>query len=165
MAQGRKHKTAAQVRYDAENKESTILAPSKPNKSCPHAPDWLAKEGKIEWRRIVKPLKDCGLLDSVDRVALSMYCASWAIYVESVSQVAKEGCTVPDKDGLLRPHPAFRVATQALKDCMSIASQLGLTANARLRMGTALTPPEKDASVKKKKDLGDYIDKARLKIG
>ena len=59
-------------------KRSLTKNEPKPRPVNPTQPDWLLREAKAEWRRVVPELERMGLLTTVDRAALATYCQAWA---------------------------------------------------------------------------------------
>ncbi len=52
----------------------------------PPCPKHLGAEAKREWRRVSKELAGMGLLTSIDRPALALYCDAWGRWVESLGR-------------------------------------------------------------------------------
>jgi P27 family predicted phage terminase small subunit len=69
-------------------------------------PNWLSKEAKKEWHRIVPTLKNvCAL----DMVALSIYCNSYARFVDATNKLKNEGDILIDDKGHRYINPLVNV--------------------------------------------------------
>lgn len=113
----------------------------KPAPGRPSAPTWLSREAKAEWRRVVPPLDQLGLLAKIDRAVLAMYCDAWGRWVSLGRQLTAEGETVVGYRGSVVKNPAWQLYRDAAAMCLALARELALTPAARLR----LSMPEVDA--------------------
>lgn len=69
-------------------------------------PKWLDRASKREWRRIVKLVRDLGILTEADLNTLAAYCDATVRYVEASQTVQEEGPVVQGAQGGLQQNPA-----------------------------------------------------------
>ncbi len=123
----------------------------KPKRTKPTCPQWLSKEAKAEWKRIVPELDRLGLLTIVDRAALAGYCESWGEYREAREFIQRNGTSYPiferdasgnvkrDENGksvlrYMQQVPQVSIANKALANIRAFCAEFGLTPSARGRM-------------------------------
>ena len=104
-------------------------------RTAPAPPEWLSREAKAEWRRVVPELERLKLLKKPSRSSLATYCESWATFVSATRRVQKEGLTIQAKQGLL-PHPAVGIARTAGRELRAWCSEFGLTPSSEARLTT-----------------------------
>lgn len=102
-------------------------------KSEPVAPKMLSKEERDEWNRVTSLLKQRGLLDRLDQVALHDYLKCWTRLRECEAEVSRDGLTVRTERGVVK-NPACTLATQYRASLLAWSKELGLTIGSRLRM-------------------------------
>ena len=108
----------------------------------PYVPRHLNREGKREWRRIVKMLVDLGLYTVMDRAALAMYCQAWGRWVEAERELAKEGPVLTSSKGNLYQNPHLHVANKAWDQTRKMLSEFGLTPAERSRLKVIMQEEE-----------------------
>ena len=106
----------------------------KPTKSKPRCPSYLNDEAKREWRRLVGPLYDAGLLTAIDQNALAVYCDTVALWIEATRQVNKTGLVGKTKNGNLIQNPYLNIANRAKRDALRFMQEFGLTPSSRARI-------------------------------
>lgn len=123
----------------------------KPPPIAPECPSWLHKNAKKEWKRIVPQLERMGLLTQVDMAALAGYCEAWAMYMEAMSYLHKNGqsylTVLRDESGNIvlndkgeqvilksSPWPEASIAHKSLMQVRAFCSEFGLTPSSRARM-------------------------------
>ena len=114
----------------------------------PSPPEFLSPIAKDEWWRIAGELHRLRLLTPLDVGVFSVYCQSYADWIEAERQLAVAGAADPETHGLLikgshkqlMPNPLLRVAAAAADRMMNVATQLGLTPLARSRISMAHPP-------------------------
>jgi P27 family predicted phage terminase small subunit len=111
-----------------------------PPTGAPTMPDWLDKEAKCEWVRIVPILEEMGLLSRADEKALAAYCSSFAQWVAADKMIVKHGPLVVERlstGSRLKINPAVRVKSDALKLMKSFLIEFGLTPASRSRLSVS----------------------------
>lgn len=89
LIQGTKHLTKKEI--DARKEAEAKL---RPNDDKVRPPGWLDDVAKKEFKRIVKELKEIGLVTNVDVNALALYCDAYANYVKCSQIIEEEGLMV-----------------------------------------------------------------------
>lgn len=115
-----------------------------PLPGTPAAPEWMGEDAKREWRRIVPLLRQRGLLEVIDRAALTGYCTSWGDLAEATRILAEQGTTVLGPKGQLQMHPELRRLEKARQALRQFAQEFGLSPSARTRVRAA--PPRDPAA-------------------
>ncbi len=108
----------------------------------PKPPTWLSREAKAEWKRVVPGLSRLDLLKEEDRAALTVYCETWARFVEATKDVHANGFTITNrtirKDGTesewTSKNPAVTVAETASVQLRGMAQEFGLTPSAESKL-------------------------------
>ncbi|AHH16575.1 putative phage terminase small subunit [Nocardia nova SH22a] len=111
----------------------------------PKPPTWMSREAKAEWKRVVPGLSRLDLLKEEDRAALTVYCETWARFVEATRNVNANGFTITNrsirKDGSesewVSKNPAVSVAETAATQLRGMAQEFGLTPSAESKLARA----------------------------
>lgn len=115
-----------------------VEPPPNFHREAPQPPSWLSREARAEWRRVVPGLERLDIVKSEDRAALTVYCETWARYVEAVRMYRAEGMVVTNPDsGRRHAHPAVSIANAAAAQFLRYAQEFGLTASAEHRLNNA----------------------------
>ena len=114
----------------------------KPRRSLPQCPTQLSAAAKTEWKRIAKELSQLGLLSTIDRAALSAYCASWGRWIEAEEKLRQHGTIVKSPNGFPVQSPYLAVANAAMKQMVRILVEFGMSPSSR--SGVEALPPEKE---------------------
>ncbi len=117
-------------------------AEPKPRRALPQCPKHLTEEARHEWRRVARDLYDAGLLTSVDRAGLAMYCQTWATWVKAEQECEASGEVIRTSNGNEIQNPWRGVANKALKLCQSLAAEFGMTPSSRTRVKSDGAPKE-----------------------
>lgn len=106
-------------------------------------PNWLSKEARQEWDRIVPLLLKMGLADAADEMALAAYCQCAAEVMIATRQLNKDGryvkIEIRDRNGYKvgtrsEPHPMLVVQREALGKLRQFLVEFGLSPAARARI-------------------------------
>jgi P27 family predicted phage terminase small subunit len=134
----------------------------RPRKNSPkyaplteHPPDFLGREGKAEWRRLMAELKRIpGLTQRPDRAMLSAWCEEWERYRWACEDVKKNGHVLLIEDGetrdgrtlYIRPvkNPAVQISRDSLEKLISLSTRFGLTPGDRARLNIEKEKGEED---------------------
>lgn len=117
----------------------------------PKCPEWLTKNAKAEWKRVVKELESLDLLRSVDSSALASYCQSFARWQSAEEIVDAEGQTVQEpitnKAGDVvgfktKRHPATIIAKDERAAMHRAASLFGFDPASRSRISLPEVPQQ-----------------------
>jgi P27 family predicted phage terminase small subunit len=101
---------------------------------APEPPDFLSAHARPHWDQISDTLYRFGVLTKLDVHALAAYCEVYARWLDANSHLCREGCVVPDADGLPRPSPYLRVANDAFQQMRSLLVEFGLTPASRSKV-------------------------------
>lgn len=123
--------TAIKVLRGNPGKRPLNVKEAKPLDKIPPCPSHLNAEGKREWKRIVKKLRDCGLFTYVDKAMLATYCQAWGRWVEAEKEVNKHGAIVKTVNGNLIQNPYLSVANRAMKQLQTLAREFGMSPSSR----------------------------------
>lgn len=105
----------------------------------------LRREASAEWRRVVPDLHRVGVLAHVDRSSLASYCVQWAVYVESMRIIAREGLhlteTITNKAGATYTRRIRHPIATTIADCERALNRyrqaFGLDPSSRGRLNVA----------------------------
>ncbi|QNJ58057.1 terminase small subunit [Gordonia phage Bunnybear] len=100
----------------------------------PRPPTWMSREAKAEWKRVVPGLTRLGLLKEEDRAALTVYCETWATYVDAIRDVRRNGLSITTETGAVKRNPAVVAASEAAGQLRGMAQEFGLTPSAELKL-------------------------------
>ena len=125
-----------------------------PKAEAPSAPSWLSAEAKAEWKRIVPQLESVGVLATIDRAIVTIYCESWAEFVQMRTAVAESGRTFQTANGYQQQHPNVGMMNNARAAVLRFAQELGLSPSARTRVAGL---PKRGAD----DPLGDFARKGK----
>lgn len=97
---------------------------------CPAPPAWLTPAAKEEWRRAAREMSARRILAPDTLATLASYCISVGQVREAEEVMREEGRVIPSDTGP-KPHPAFRIQAQAMREARLHAAELGLTPHRR----------------------------------
>ena len=105
-----------------------------PEAKAPICPNWLDKDAKREWKRIVPLLNEHGMLAKCDRTALAVYCQAYAEFKHATQMLKAEGRVVKSSTGYEQQHPYVVIQNKAIQVIKTFALEFGLTPGARGRI-------------------------------
>jgi len=146
--------------------ERALATQPKPRRVLPRCPSHLTGEAEKCWHRLSRDLYDAGLLASIDRDALTAYCAAYArwrkaeamlvergevILTNAKSETSEDG-TVTNSGGNLVQNPWLAVSNRALDQMTKLAAEFGMTPSSRSRVKAEISAarqaqPERARSV------------------
>ncbi|MGA8028357.1 MAG: phage terminase small subunit P27 family [Bryobacteraceae bacterium] len=106
----------------------------------PECPDHLTSEAKSEWCRIAGQLHEIGILTTLDRTALAVYCQTWARWTEAELRIQEQGLLVKSPNGYEIQNPYLPIANKALEQLKAFLAELGMTPTARTRLSVQPAP-------------------------
>jgi P27 family predicted phage terminase small subunit len=104
--------------------------------SCPKYLDELAKK---EWHRVVKDLRESGVLAKVDRSMLETYCIAYSMARQAEEDVKDNGLTVFGAKGGVIKNPSISTAVAYRTLMTKVMAELGMSASSRSRL--KVNPP------------------------
>lgn len=117
------------------------------------APQFLGKEGYVQFMETAKQLVEWGILYKVDLFALAAMCAAWERYLKLGEVIQDEGFLITDKNGDKRGHPAVREQRQQLDVYLTIAKRFGCTPLDRQKIIEAINKGSREGSQRGKGNL------------
>lgn len=125
-----------------------------PQTKLPRAPDHLLPDAAVEWRRIGRELKKLGLVSSIDRAALALYCQAWARWVMAetkLKELGEDGMIDVTPSGFAQMSTWLQISNRAATQLQRALIEFGMSPAAR----NGVTPLPK----KEKEDGGKASDK------
>ena len=113
--------------------------------AIPKCPPHLSDEAKREWRRTSKELAAMGLLATIDRGALALYCEAWGRWVEAEEALKKFGVVLKSPNGYPLQSPYLAIANKAMEQMRALLSEFGMSPSSRARVHAIPPPPEDSA--------------------
>lgn len=107
-------------------------------RTAPEPPADLRPGALKAWREVVPLLIDAGVLDTVDRQTLAVYCTAVELNELAASILASgngTGLVIVQPSGRVAPDPHFAVWKDTATVIRQFAEQFGLTPSARARLG------------------------------
>jgi len=114
-----------------------VKEPPSFDRGTPEPPDWLSREARAEWDRIVPELVRLHITKPIDRAALAAYCETWARFVSAQEAIKIDGLAVIGSQGQPVKNPAVAIAEAAGKEIRAWAGEFGLTPSAEASLATA----------------------------
>ena len=102
--------------------------------AVPPCPRHLSGEAKKEWRRMGKELAVLGLLTTIDRAALALYCQAWGRWVEAEDALRKYGTMVKSPNGFPMQSPYLAMANKAMEQLRALLTEFGMSPSSRTRV-------------------------------
>lgn len=106
----------------------------RPVRQAPKCPKHLTGEARAEWRRAAKQLLDVGVLTTIDRTALAMYCQAWARWLEAEEALRQYGVMVKSPSGFPMQSPYLAVANKAMEQMQRLLTEFGMTPASRTKV-------------------------------
>lgn len=108
----------------------------------PTCPTLLKGESRREWLRLVPQLHKAGLLTSIDRSCLAVYCMMWGRWHEAETKLQQLGLVVKSPNGYPMQSPYLSIANKSLELMYKYMAEFGLSpaSRTRIKVGT----PKKD---------------------
>ena len=87
-----------------------------------------------EWARVVPLLRRARVITDGDRSVLIGLCTSWSTWLDAQQRVRRDGMIVPGPKGMPVRNLNLRIAGDAMKECIRLWCELGLTPSSRTRL-------------------------------
>jgi P27 family predicted phage terminase small subunit len=102
-----------------------------PGGGYPACPDWMPRNGKVEWRRICRELKIMRILAKPDRALLVAYCVTWAQFVSAAKKADEEGPVIITEKGFQIQNPIIGILNKTTERLEKLAREFGLSPASR----------------------------------
>jgi P27 family predicted phage terminase small subunit len=117
-----------------------------------NAPTMLDDAGLTEWQRLGEVFADqASRFREGDRAILIAYCATWSLYLATLEELKADGVLVQGRSASDRArtvkNPAIVALSQTSSQLRYLARELGLTPDARGRMGLKDEASDTDGGV------------------
>lgn len=117
----------------------------KVKSEVPNPPAMLNREGKAEWKRVVKELDALGLIAKIDRAGLSILCNAWSDYVGARSQLKKLKDRIYENEkGEIKAHPFVKIMNDALTQWHRMCKEFGMAPASRAGLAPTSKPKAVD---------------------
>lgn len=121
---------------------------------APDCPDHLSEEGKSEWARVTNELEQIGILSSVDRAALTLYCQAWDRWRKAEEALEKDGLVITAPSGYPVQNPHIAIANKSLVVMKGLLCEFGLTPSSRTRLHVPEREEADDAMAQLAAEIG-----------
>ena len=112
----------------------------KPKSDSVKMPTGLNAEAKKCWKAVSEQLKEVGILTNLDAHALSMYCITYARWLDANDKIEKMGAIIKAPSGYPIQNPYLSISNKALDQMRAIMTEFGMTPSSRSKITT--TPVE-----------------------
>jgi len=143
--QGRKPKpTAIKLLEGNPGKRALNHAEPKPRVVLPRPPEHLSDDEKEKWKMTVKELYPLGLITTIDKDALAMYCVIFVRWLKAEKMVREKGEIIKTAAGNIIQNPYLSIANRALDQLNKLGAEFGMTPSSRSRVKTDLVDPDQE---------------------
>ena len=143
--QGRKPKpTAIKMLEGNPGKRALNIAEPKPRVVAPRPPEHLSEDEKAKWKLAVKELHPLGLITTIDKDALAMYCVIYVRWVKAERMVREKGEIIKTAAGNIIQNPYLSIANRALDQLNKLGAEFGMTPSSRARVKADLMTPDQE---------------------
>jgi len=143
--QGRKPKpTAIKLLEGNPGKRALNHAEPKPRVVLPRPPEHLSDDEKAKWKMTVKELYPLGLITTIDKDALAMYCVIFVRWLKAEKMVREKGEIIKTAAGNIIQNPYLSIANRALDQLNKLGAEFGMTPSSRSRVKTDLVDPDQE---------------------
>lgn len=143
--QGRKPKpTAIKILAGNPGKRALNHAEPKPRVVLPRPPEHLSDEEKAKWKLTVKELYPLGLITTIDKDALAMYCVIFVRWLKAEKMVREKGEIIKTAAGNIIQNPYLSIANRALEQLNKLGAEFGMTPSSRSRVKADMADPDQE---------------------
>lgn len=100
----------------------------------PRPPENLSDDEKAKWKAIVRELHPLGLVTTIDKDALSMYCVIFVRWQKAERMVRDKGEIIKTAAGNIIQNPYLSIANRALDQLNKLGAEFGMTPSSRSRV-------------------------------
>lgn len=106
----------------------------EPILGAPPMPSHMEGVASETWDSVCEHLDQMGILAQSDVVILTLYCDTWALYLQAGQQVREEGINCISEKGGKYMNPSLSARSALAKQAATYAAELGLTISSRSRI-------------------------------
>ena len=97
-------------------------------------PQDIEPEAREYMKSVCSMLTDNGVMEDVDKAALTMLARNYSMFIKANKQLEKDGLTVTSDRGNIAQHPLVKVARDAQNSAVKLMEKFGLTVKDRSRL-------------------------------
>lgn len=125
-------------------KRALNQAEPKPPVVLPEPPEHLSDEEKSKWEAVVRELHPLGLVTTIDKDALAMYCVIFVRWMKAEKMVREKGEIIKTAAGNIIQNPYLAIANRALDQLNKLGGEFGMTPSSRSRVKADITDPDQE---------------------
>ncbi len=131
------------------------------------APKDLDKNGRELWNKLMKQVREQGVLTKCDEALLFRYCEEWSTYKRALKELKKKenkDLMVKAKSGYLSPNPYISMKRESSRIMKSLESELGFSPTSRTKVAAVPTKPDDDKYAQLKKERAARLIQAQQRF-
>jgi P27 family predicted phage terminase small subunit len=128
--------------YRPDRANANEASPSVPDSL--DAPSFLHGAALDKWSELAPILIRNGLLTECDLDTLTLYCQTWARYVEAETRLQTEGSTTTAQSGYQQVSAWVTISKNTRADLLKLGDRLGLNPSSRSRINITPQAEESD---------------------
>lgn len=117
-------------------------AEPRPRVVLPRPPEHLSDDEKEKWKLIVRELHPLGLVTTIDKDALAMYCVIFVRWKKAERMVREKGEIIKTAAGNIIQNPYLSIANRALDQLNKLGAEFGMTPSSRSRVKVEALDPD-----------------------
>lgn len=102
----------------------------------PKPPEHLSDEEKEKWKSTVRELHPLGLITTIDKDALAMYCTIYVRWIKAEKIIREKGEIIKTAASNIIQNPYLSIANRALDQLNKLGAEFGMTPSSRSRVKT-----------------------------
>lgn len=110
----------------------------------PKPPEHLSDAEKEKWKSVVRELHPLGLVTTIDKDALAMYCTIYVRWVKAERMVRDKGEIIKTAAGNIIQNPYLSIANRALDQLNKLGAEFGMTPSSRSRIKADMLDPDQE---------------------
>lgn len=140
---GRKPKPSALKKLAGNpGKRAMNKTEPQPKVVLPAAPVHLKGDERAKWDELAAELHELGVLTTLDRDALGMYCVLFVRWTKAEQVVREKGEIIKTTGGNIIQNPYLSIANRALEQLNKLGAEFGMTPSSRSRVKVDPSDPE-----------------------
>jgi P27 family predicted phage terminase small subunit len=104
----------------------------------------LSDAEKEKWKSTVRELHPLGLVTTIDKDALAMYCTIYVRWVKAEKMVRDKGEIIKTAAGNIIQNPYLSIANRALDQLNKLGAEFGMTPSSRSRVKADMLTPDQE---------------------
>lgn len=116
----------------------------QPKAVLPVAPAHLKGDERTKWDELAAELHELGMLTTLDRDALAMYCVLFVRWTKAEQVIRQKGEIIKTTNGNIVQNPYLSIANRALEQLNKLSAEFGMTPSSRSRVKLDPMNPEQE---------------------